>query len=209
MANEVPQIYKQCLFKDDNELAAEPSLTPMERARIRRVQWVYTMAHSFPWKKAIDLVNEQRAKFKISRTQAFEDVRIAQSLLGSVNAASKDYIRWVFNEEIMSTYRAAVKAGDNLARVKALDAYAKYNKLAIEDQIIFDVTVLATQPFVMTDDPAEIGLRLIPNVRKVIADTIAEFSKNDIIDVEAEEVDMNYDPFQRSNEDGGAPIEEE
>lgn len=206
---DVPQIYKQYLFKDDTELNAVPSLTPMERARIRRVQWVYTMAHSFPWKKAIDLVNEQRAKFQISRTQAFEDVRIAQALLGSVNAASKDYIRWVFNEEIMSTYRAAVKAGDNLARVKALDAYAKYNKLAVEDQIIFDVTVLATQPFVMTDDPAEIGLRQIPNIREEIRKTIAEFSKKDIIEVEAEEVDMNYDPFARSIEDGGAPIETE
>lgn len=208
MDNDIPQVYKEHLFTDDIELQrVVPSL--LIRQRIKRIQSVYTLAQSFPWKKSIDLVNEDRKMYKISRTQAFEDVRIAQALLGSVNAASKDYIRWVFNEEIMSTYRAACKAGDNLSRVKALDAYAKYNKLGVEDQVIFDVSILATQPFTMTDDPAEIGLRIIPNIRKVIADTIAEFSKNDIIDVEYEEVDMEFDPFARSNEDGGAAIEEE
>lgn len=207
MANEVPVIYKQNLFKDDEELALVP-MAPLERLRIKRIQSVYTLANSFPWKNASALANEDIRIFHVSRTQAFEDVRIAQALLGSVNAASKEYIRWIFNEEIMATYRAACKAGDNLARVKALDALGKYNKLNVEDQIIFDVSVLATQPFAMTDDPDEIGLRRIPNVRKYISDTIAEFS-DDIIEVDYEEVEMNYDPFARTNEDGGAQVETE
>lgn len=201
----VPDIYRDNLFKADDELPA--SMSEAIRQRLKRIQSVYTMAQSFPWKKDIDLVNDDRRMHRISRTQAFEDVRYAKTLLGSVNAASKDYIRWRFNEEIMSTYRAACKSGDMMARVKALDAYARYNKLAVEDQVIFDTSRLALQPFTMTDDPAELGLRLIPNIRKVIADTIAEFSKNDIVDVDFEEVDMNFDPFARSNEDGGAPIE--
>lgn len=205
--SEIPDIYRDNLFKSEDELP--PSLSPLEKKRLLRIQSVYTMANAFPWKKDIDLVRDDMKVHHISRTQAFEDVRFAKTLLGSVNAASKDYIRWRFNEEIMATYRAACKAGDTLSRVKALDAYAKYNKLAVEDQIIFDVTVLATQPFTMTDDPASIGLKMIPNIRDVISKTIAEFSKNDIIDVDFEEVDMNFDPFARSNEDGGAPIEEE
>lgn len=205
--SEIPDIYRENLFKDEDELPA--SLSSIEKKRLLRIQSVYTMANAFPWKKDIDLVRDDIRVHKISRTQAFEDVRWAKMLLGSVNAASKDYIRWRFNEEIMATYRASCKSGDTLSRVKALDAYAKYNKLAVEDQVIFDINILATQPFTMTDDPASIGLKQIPNIREVIAKTIAEFSKNDIIDVDYEEVDMNFDPFARSNEDGGATIEEE
>lgn len=198
-------IYSQYLFHDKDEIAVLPVNI---RERIPRIQTVYTLSNSFPWKKDADLVREDMNIYNCSRTQAYEDVRIAKTLLGSVNAQSKEYHRWRFNEAIIETYRAAVKKGDNLARVKALDAYAKYNKLNVEDEAVIDWSRIATQPFTMTDDPSSLGLKLIPNIRQVIADTIAEFSKGDIIDIEAEEVDMTFDPFARSKEDGGAELED-
>lgn len=198
-------VYSQNLFKSADEISHLPALV---RERIPRIQTVYTSSNSFPWKKDSDLVAEDMRIYKCSRTQAYEDVRIAKSLLGSVNAQSKEFHRWRFNEFIIDTYRAARKRGNDLACVKAMEAYGKFNKLNIEDEAVVDWSRIATQPFVMTDDPSTLGLKPIPNVREVIRNTIAEFTKGDIIDVEFEEVDLNFDPFARSKEDGGAEIED-
>lgn len=201
-------IYSEHLF-DNADDAGFKMLPDAIRARCLRIRSLYTTANDFPFKKDADLIRQHMKMYpSCGRTQAYEDLRIAKTILGNVHAATKDYHRWRFNQMIEDTYKAAVASGDNNARVKAADIYGKYNKLGVEDEAVIDWSRIPMQPFTITFDPSALGLKAIPNARKVIDDTIAEFEKGDIMDVEFEEVDMNVDPFKRSPEDGGAPIED-
>lgn len=201
-------IYSDHLFDntDSTEFMALPASI---RERCIRIRSIYTRANDFPFKKDSELVRYHMKMYpKVGRTQAYEDLRIAKTILGNVHAATKEYHRWKLIQMVEDSYNAAVASGDINARIKAADVYGKYNKLAVEDEMVVDWSRLPTQPFTITFDPSMLGLKPIANQRKVIDDTYAEFDKGDIVDVDFEEVDMNYDPFKRSPEDGGAPIED-
>ena len=188
----------------------DPSFTTLPdliKNRCLRLRSLYTEANDFPMRKDSVLISSLMKKFKsLSRTQAYEDLRIVKTILGDVHEASKEYHRWRAIQWIEDTYRAAVAAGDNNARVKAIDIYGKLTKLNVEDEAIIDWSRIPKQPFTITMDPTNLGLKPIPDIRKYIDNTIAEFSKDDIVDVDFEEIDTNYDPFQYRKEDGGATV---
>ena len=199
-------LYSEHLF-DDVDNPNFVKLPDSVRARCLRLRALYTEANAFPFRKDATLVLNHRRKYQgLSQTQAYEDLRIVHAILGNIHAETKAYHLWRYNQMIIDTYNAAVAAGDNNARVKAADSYAKNNSVGVSDEAVIDWSRMPKQPFTITFDPSSLGLKVIPNIREVIDKTYEEFAKNDIADVEFEEVDTNFDPFARRMEDGGATI---
>ena len=75
---------------------------------------------------------------------------------------------------------------------RAASAYAKYNRVDIEDEQTVPWEQLLPQPFTATDDPSVLGIKPIPNLQDKIDALLDKYRAEtiDIDDVDFEEVDL-------------------
>ena len=91
---------------------------------------------------------------------------------------------------LLETYRMAKARKDTKTMEKAASAYAKYNRVDIEDEQAMPYDDIVIQPFTATSDPTVLGLRAIPNLDEKIAALLHKYGSDDIEDVEYEEADL-------------------
>ena len=176
----------------DTEDALRHDLPEVTVARLLRLREMYTWFLSNPDAKDRRFVEELQARHGLSRSAAYEDLAIVKTILPNLSAASRDFHRWRYNEMILETYAMAKKRKDTKTMERAATSYAKYNCIDQEDEMAVPYDEIVVQPFTPTDDPAVLGIRRIPNLDKVIADTLARYSvvSEDIEDVQFEEADL-------------------
>ena len=75
---------------------------------------------------------------------------------------------------------------------RAASAYAKYNRVDLEDEQAVPWEQLLPQPFTATDDPSVLGIKPIPNLQEKIDALLEKYRAEtiDIDDVDFEEVDL-------------------
>lgn len=80
---------------------------------------------------------------------------------------------------------------------RAATSYAKHTRVDLEDEMAMPYDQIVVQPFVPTMDVTILGLKRIPNafdyIDKLSKELLAD--NPDIIDVEAEEADLQEDKF--------------
>jgi hypothetical protein len=130
---------------------------------------------------------------KVSRSTAYEDVRIIKTLLGNMSKASKDYHRFRFIAMIEETFATAKRIGDARAMAAAAAHYGKYTQLDKEEAIDKGYDKIVVQPFIPTDDPTVLGIKPVPTIRERIAAKLKQYWSEDIEDVQFEEADYNED----------------
>ncbi len=160
---------------------------------IVRIRDVYSYWLQFPNKKDREIVGELMRRGNIQRSAAYEDLRLIKQLLGDLNKASKDYWRYRFLQMAERAYEVAENNGDARSMVAAADKIGKYMGLAEADEVDKGYDKIPIQIFAVTDNPEVIGLKRLPNARERIREMKKKYWNEDIVDVEAEEVDFDID----------------
>ena len=171
--------------------------------RVLRLRELYNWVISNPDCKDKEFVDVAIGRFGISKTLAYDDLKIIKSVLPNITQASRDYHRWKYNEMILETYQMAKKRKDTKTMERAATSYAKFNNVNVEDEQSVPYDMIVVQPFTATDDPTVLGIKPIPNIEKVISDMIEKYRAEslDIDDIEYEDADIVYDDYEEVRED--------
>lgn len=183
---------QQYLFTDRDKMirSGVPEATINHIIRIRDV---YSYWLQFPQKKDREIVYELMRRGNIQRSAAYEDLRLIKQLLGDLNKVSKDYARYRFLQMVERAYEVAENSGDARSMVAAADKLGKYMGLAEADEVDKGYDKIPVQIFAVTDNPEVIGLKRLPNARDQIKAMKQKYWNEEIVDVEAEEVDYDID----------------
>jgi len=184
------ELCRRHLYSDADKMQSVPANI---RDRIIRIRSGYTLWNDFPRKKPKDIALHLMNHYSIEKTQAYDDVRLIQDLLGSINRASKDWHLFRFNQMIEKAYEVAETKNDSDAMTKAAAAYGKFNQLDKEDPTEFPWDDIKPQSFIITSDPSVIGIKPIPNLKDKIAKLFDKYKEdiNIVEDVTYEEMDLN------------------
>ena len=171
--------------------------------RVLRLRELYNWVISNPDCKDKEFVDVAIGRFGISKTLAYDDLKIIKSVLPNITQASRDYHRWKYNEMILETYQMAKKRKDTKTMERAATSYAKFNNVNVEDEQSAPYDMIVVQPFTATSDPSVLGIKPIPNIEKVISDMIEKYRAEslDIDDIEYEDADIVYDEYEEVRED--------
>ena len=171
--------------------------------RVLRLRALYNWIISNPDCKDKEFVDEAICRYAISKTLAYDDLKIIKSVLPNITQASRDYHRWKYNEMILETYQMAKKRKDTKTMERAATSYAKFNNVNVEDEQSVPYDMIVVQPFTATSDPSVLGIKPIPNIDKVVSDMIAKYRAEsiDIDDIEWEEPDIMFDDYEEVRED--------
>ena len=188
-------------FTAEDEL--RKSLPAASVERVLRLRELYNWVISNPDCKDKEFVDVAIGRFGISKTLAYDDLKIIKSVLPNITQASRDYHRWKYNEMILETYQMAKKRKDTQTMERAATSYAKFNNVNVEDEQSVPYDMIVVQPFTATDDPTVLGIKPIPNIEKVISDMIEKYRAEslDIDDIEYEDADIVYDEYEEVRED--------
>lgn len=180
-------VCKEHLFSDVDEMQ-RAGIPDIVRNRVIRIRDTYNHWLLYPSKADKDIAQYVMKNREISKSTAYEDIRIVKYFLGHINKTSKDYARWKFNEMALETYAMAKDKTDLKVMRAATDTYGKYNMLDKEDPMDYGFDEIKIQTFEPTDDPTAIGIKPIPNLRKVAAELkkkyLGEFAKEDAEEIE-------------------------
>ena len=171
--------------------------------RVLRLRAMYNWFISNPESKDKEFVDECLSRYGVSKTLAYDDLRVIKSVLPHITQASRDYHRWKYNEMILETYQMAKKRKDTKTMERAATSYAKFNNVNVEDEQSVPYDLIVVQPFTATQDPSVLGIKPIPNIEKKISDLIAKYRAEsmDIDDIEYEEPDiMDWNGFREIDE---------
>ncbi|MDD3195325.1 MAG: hypothetical protein PHU68_05950 [Paludibacter sp.] len=130
--------------------------------------------------------------YGIQKSVAYDDIRLIQELLGSINRSSKDWHLYQFNLRINRAFEIAESKNDHDGITKAMAVYAKYNKLDKDDPTEFPWDEIRPQSFEITSDPSVIGIKPIPNLKDKIAQMFRKYQEDlqSIEDVTYEDIDI-------------------
>ena len=172
--------------------------------RVLRLRELYNWVISNPDCKDKEFVDVAIGRFGISKTLAYDDLKIIKSVLPNITQASRDYHRWKYNEMILETYQMAKKRKDTKTMERAATSYAKFNNVNVEDEQSVPYDMIVVQPFTATSDPSVLGIKPIPNIEKVISDMIEKYRAEslDIDDIEYEDADIQWAEYEEVREDG-------
>ena len=160
--------------------------------RVLRLRGMYNWFISNPESKDKEFVDECLSRYGVSKTLAYDDLRVIKSVLPHITQASRDYHRWKYNEMILETYQMAKKRKDTKTMERAATSYAKFNNVNVEDEQSVPYDLIVVQPFTATQDPSVLGIKPIPNIEQKISALIEKYRKEsmDIDDIEYEEPDI-------------------
>ena len=201
----VQDIVQTDLFTSEDELREKYPTTSVER--LLRIRAMYNWFISNPDSKDKEFVDESIYRYGVSKTLAYDDLRVIKSVLPHITQASRDYHRWKYNEMILETYQMAKKRKDTKTMERAATSYAKFNNVNVEDEQSVPYDLIVVQPFTATQDPTVLGIKPIPNIDKKITELIAKYRAEsiDIDDIEFEEPDImdwaDYEELKESDPD--------
>ena len=186
----VQDIIQVDLFTPEEQLRSKYPTASVDR--LLRLRAMYNWFISNPDSKDKEFVDETISRYGVSKTLAYDDLRVIKSVLPHITEASRDYHRWKYNEMILETYQMAKKRKDTKTMERAATSYAKFNNVNVEDEQSVPYDMIVVQPFTATEDPSVLGIKPIPNIEKKISDLIAKYRAEslDIDDIEFEEPDI-------------------
>ena len=195
----VTDIVTTDFFTPEDELRKDLPAASVER--VLRLRALYNWVISNPDCKDKEFVDEAISRYGISKTLAYDDLKIIKSVLPHITQASRDYHRWKYNEMILETYQMAKKRKDTKTMERAATSYAKFNNVNVEDEQSVPYDMIVVQPFTATDDPSVLGIRPIPNIDQKIKALLDKYRAEsiDIDDIEYEDPDIldpSFDDYE-------------
>jgi hypothetical protein len=181
---------KQSIIDKMNTLLFDPmpaETPPHERAMLIRYRDAFTYWLDNPLNSDANIRDYLITNHKIEKSQAYRDIANIKLLLGNVRNAGKEWHRHRVNVLLEKAAAAAIegRTAEATALSKVATAFIKNNKLDLEDgeQLPFDEII--PPAFEPTSDPAAIGLKPLPNLRR----RIAELKEKYIGEIEIQDID--------------------
>ena len=117
--------YSRYVVMNDDELHEEHVSADVLQ-RLHRIRGLYAYWLQFPDKFERDIMQWDMACNKVGRAQAYDDVRLVQVLLGNMQQASRNFMRWKINQDIEQDLKRARMLGDyrsvaSLEKVRVLN----------------------------------------------------------------------------------------
>ena len=183
--------YSRYITLNDDELT-ELKVNPNLFERIHRLRGLYAYWLQFPNKFENDIVAYDMNMCRVGRAQAYDDIRLVQVLLGSIQSANKEFMRWKINKDLEEDLKAARRA-QNYRAVAAIEKNRILNNRTDKnDEIELEFDKIVPQLFEPTDDPSVIGIEKIPRLRERIKLLNKKYSNN---------IDMKYTDYEEVEDD--------
>ena len=184
--------YSKLVVLDDNELQQQ-NVAVSIRERLQRLRGIYAYWLQFPSKFDKEIVDYDMKKFKVGRAQAYDDLHLTQILMGNLQQASKEFMRWKINRDLEEDLRLARQRGDLRAVASIEKNRIMNNRTDKDDEPELEFDKIVPQQFEMTDDPTVIGIQKIPGLRDRIRKLEKKYGDTKIEDAEFEEIKEEHD----------------
>ena len=182
--------YSKLVVLDDNELQ---NVAVSIRERLQRLRGIYAYWLQFPSKFDKEIVDYDMKKFKVGRAQAYDDLHLTQILMGNLQQASKDFMRWKINRDLEEDLRMARQRGDLRAVASIEKNRIMNNRTDKDDEPELEFDKIVPQQFEMTDDPTVIGIQKVPGLRDRIRKLEKKYGDTKIEDADFEEIKEEHD----------------
>jgi hypothetical protein len=181
--------YHNILFRELDESI----LTVDEKKILIRYRAVFTLSLETPWVTDVELRDYLVSEFGISIPQAYKDLTNVRVLLGSVQNAGKEWIRYMVNETLKKAIDDARKLGKSGIKlmIMAADTLGKYNRLDKEDSLEIPWDDIIPQSIEPTSDPTVLGIKPLENKEEAIRKMYEKYK--DEIEIE----DVDYEPVEK------------
>jgi hypothetical protein len=183
--------YSRYITLNDEELA-ELRVNRNLFERIHRLRGLYAYWLQFPNKFENEIVAYDINMFRVGKSQAYDDIRLVQILLGSIQSANKEFMRWKINRDLEEDLKAARRAQDYRSVAAIEKNRILNNRTDKNDEPELEFDKIVPQLFEPTDDPSVIGIEKIPKLRERIKLLNKKYSRN---------LDTNFDEYEEV-EDG-------
>lgn len=192
----LPSILDSCkldLFSSDDEIRDKYPLAMAER--VIRIREMYNYWLSNPSMRDRQLRDTIMSRYEVSQSTAYSDISIIHQLVPMLSQKSRDFHRVRANEMFLETYAKAKARNDTRTMAATVAAYAKANRVDLEDEMSMPYEDIVFQPFCPTLDPTVLGITPIPDINNHISRLERELSRDfaDIEDVDYEDADLEID----------------
>ena len=189
--------YSRYIVMNDDELREEHIGNNILQ-RLHRLRGLYAYWLQFPDKYERDILQQDMALFGVGRAQAYDDVRLVQILLGNMQQATRNFMRWKINQDLEADLKAARRSGDYRAVASLEKVRVLNNRTDKEDEPETNYDRIPLFGVVFTSNPKALNIPGYDNeaaLRKDIDKYNRKFSR----DIEQE---MEYTDYEEVNEDG-------
>jgi len=166
--------------------------------RLHRLRGLYAYWLQFPDKFERDILQQDMALFGVKRAQAYDDVRLVQVLLGNMQQATRNFMRWKINQDLEADLKAARRSGDHRAVASLEKVRVLNNRTDKEDEPDTNYDRIPLFGVTFTSNPKALGIDGYENeaaLRKDIENYNRKFSR---------EKDLEYTDFEEVEDDGAA-----
>jgi len=143
----------------------ESRLNEDEREMLKRYRSVFTLSLENPSLTDTKLRDYLMEEYGITMATAYRDLSNVRILLGNVQNAGKEWIRYLVNETLKKAIedaRSMGKSGIKLM-IMAADKLGKYNRLDREDATELPWDEIIPQSIEPTTDPTVLGIKPLEN----------------------------------------------
>lgn len=178
----------------DNDRLREMHVADHVIERVTRLRGINAFWLQFPNKTVNEVVQQDIAMFNIEKSQAYDDIRLVQIILGNLQSATKEFWRWKINSELDSDIRNARRDRDWRAVASMQKNRIKNNRTDSPDDLELEYDKIIPQNFEPTEDPSVLGIKRMPGLR----DKIKQLNKKYAVDIEdAEYEEVEDDPTDK------------
>ena len=166
--------------------------------RLHRLRGLYAYWLQFPDKFERDILQQDMTLFGVKRAQAYDDVRLVQVLLGNMQQATRNFMRWKINQDLEADLKAARRSGDHRAVASLEKVRVLNNRTDKEDEPDTNYDRIPLFGVTFTSNPKALGIDGYENeaaLRKDIDKYNRKFSR---------EKDLEYTDFEEVEDDGTA-----
>ena len=189
--------YSKYIVLNDDELQKLP-INPAVIQRVHRLRGLYAYWLQFPDKFERDILQQDMALFGVGRAQAYDDVRLVQVILGNMQQAARNFMRWKINQDLEQDLRAARRAGDHKSVAAIEKVRVMNNRTDKEDEPNTNYERIPNLGVVFTDNPKVLGIEGYDNVASLRKD-VDSMNKKYSREVEK---DSEYVEYEEVEDDG-------
>lgn len=171
--------YTRLIVLNDDALR-EKHVQPSVIERLHRLRGLYAYWLQFPDKFDRDIMQQDMALFGVGRAQAYDDLHLVQIILGNMQAATRNFMRWKINQDLEKDLKEARRAGDHRAVASIEKVRVLNNRTDKEDDPDANYDRIPLFGVVMTSNPKVLKIEGYDNeaaLRKDIEKYNRKFSR--------------------------------
>lgn len=189
--------YSRYIVMNDDELREEHIGNNILQ-RLHRLRGLYAYWLQFPDKYERDILQQDMVLFGVGRAQAYDDVRLVQILLGNMQQATRNFMRWKINQDLETDLKAARRSGDHRAVAALEKVRVLNNRTDKEDEPDTNYDRIPLFGVTFTSNPKALGIDGYEN-ETVLRKDIEKFNRKFSREMK---MDMDYTDFEEVEDDG-------